>query len=369
MMNWADFRRAALRASAFVALGGVSPADAIEAAAQASQRTLIASPAQVAQAADEAGASSGEAPATSTDQNEPSVPEVPADPAGANLPDVIVTPDVTKPATATPKSRPTPVSTTPRPRTTPAASTVPTESAGVNVPDETGEQAESTTPPPTGTIGAPPAPFAGGQVATGGQVGLLGNRDIFDTPYSLTSYTAEAIENQQATTMGAVLENNPSVRSISAGAMWDTFMIRGFQVSSSGYSLNGLPGIAPGSMVAPEFIDRAELFLGPTGMLSNMPLYGATGGAVNLVTKKANDKPLTALTTGFLSDGQSATHLDVGRRYGLNKEWGIRVNGVYRDGDTAFDNQQEMLGLATAAIDYHGKRVRTSLDIGYQAQD
>ena len=119
-------------------------------------------------------------------------------------------------------------------------------------------------------------------------------------------------------------------------------MIRGFQVSSSGYSLNGLPGIAPGSMVAPEFIDRAELFLGPTGMLSNMPLYGATGGAVNLVTKKANDKPLTALTTGFLSDGQSATHLDVGRRYGLNKEWGIRVNGVYRDGDTAFDNQQEM---------------------------
>jgi iron complex outermembrane receptor protein len=136
---------------------------------------------------------------------------------------------------------------------------------------------------------------------------LLGNLDIFDTPYSLTSYTAEAIENQQATTMGAVLENNPSVRSISAGAMWDTFMIRGFQVSSSGYSLNGLPGIAPGSMVAPEFIDRAELFLGPTGMLSNMPLYGATGGAVNLVTKKANDKPLTPLTTGFLSDGQSAS--------------------------------------------------------------
>ena len=67
-MNWADFRRAALRASSFVALGGVSPADAIEAAAQASQRTLIASPAQVAQATDDAGASSDEAPDTSTDR-------------------------------------------------------------------------------------------------------------------------------------------------------------------------------------------------------------------------------------------------------------------------------------------------------------
>ena len=84
-------------AHSFVALGGVSPADAIEAAAQASQRTLIASSAQIAQAADDAEASSDDAPDTSTDQNEPSVPEVPADPAGANLPDVIVTPDVTKP--------------------------------------------------------------------------------------------------------------------------------------------------------------------------------------------------------------------------------------------------------------------------------
>lgn len=239
----------------------------------------------------------------------------------------------------------------------------------MNVPDGTGVQAESTTPPPTGTIGAPPPPYAGGQVATGGQVGLLGNRNIFDTPYSLTSYTAQTIQNQQATTIGAVLENNPSVRSLAAGGIWDSFFIRGFEVSTSAYSLNGLPGIAPGNMVSPEFIERVELFLGPTGMLSNMPLYAATGGAINLVTKKAQDKPLTELTTGYLSDGQSATHLDVGRRYGLNKEWGLRVNGVYRDGDTALDYQEEMLGLATVALDYHGKRVRTSLDIGNQTQD
>ena len=122
-------------------------------------------------------------------------------------------------------------------------------------------------------------------------------------------------------------------------------------------------------MVAPEFIDRVELFLGPTGMLSNMPLYAATGGAVNLVTKKAYDQPLTELTTSYLSDGQVANHLDVGRRYGLNKQWGIRVNGVYRDGDTAIDYQEETLGLGTVALDYHGTRVRTSLDIGYQVQD
>src|SRR5947209_4874624 len=34
--------------------------------------------------------------------------------------------------------------------------------------------------PSTGALGAPPAPAAGGQVATGGQVGFLGNRSVMD---------------------------------------------------------------------------------------------------------------------------------------------------------------------------------------------
>src|SRR3954451_2392415 len=32
--------------------------------------------------------------------------------------------------------------------------------------------------PSTGTIGAPPSPYAGGQVASGGGLGLLGNRGV-----------------------------------------------------------------------------------------------------------------------------------------------------------------------------------------------
>ncbi|MEJ5092928.1 hypothetical protein GEO21_23005, partial [Sphingobacterium faecium] len=36
--------------------------------------------------------------------------------------------------------------------------------------------------------GLPPA-YAGGQVASGGRVGLLGNQDNMETPFQLTSYT------------------------------------------------------------------------------------------------------------------------------------------------------------------------------------
>ena len=61
-------------------------------------------------------------------------------------------------------------------------------------------------------LGAPPAPYAGGMVATGGQLGMLGNRGVMDTPFSQTNYTAKLIQDQQARTVADVLQNDPSVR-------------------------------------------------------------------------------------------------------------------------------------------------------------
>ncbi len=34
-------------------------------------------------------------------------------------------------------------------------------------------------------------PYAGGQVARGGRVGIFGSQDIMDTPFSITNYTHE----------------------------------------------------------------------------------------------------------------------------------------------------------------------------------
>ena len=65
-------------------------------------------------------------------------------------------------------------------------------------------------PPPTATIGNLPPVAPGGQVATGGREGFLGNRDYMDTPYSGTSYTSTLIQNQQARTIADVVANEPS---------------------------------------------------------------------------------------------------------------------------------------------------------------
>ncbi|GGC09240.1 ferric-mycobactin receptor FemA [Oxalicibacterium flavum] len=210
----------------------------------------------------------------------------------------------------------------------------------------------------------PPA-YAGGQVARGGRVGLLGNQDFMDTPLSIASYTAQTIEDQQPRTVGEFLaRNDPSVR-IGGGdtSSTESTQIRGFSLTSgSDYVLNGLPGLVAQYRSSTEFVERAEVLKGPSAMLSGMMPSGSTGGAINLQTKHAHDEPLTRLTTSYLADSRLGLHADIGRRFGADKEWGIRFNGAWRKGDTARNGQDEHRWLASLGLDYRSDRLRVSLD-------
>jgi iron complex outermembrane receptor protein len=221
-----------------------------------------------------------------------------------------------------------------------------------------------------GIIGNPMPVYAGGQVAIGGQLGLLGNRTIMDTPFSQTSFTNKTLQDQQARNVTDVLANEPSVR-----AGWNdmsytaTPYIRGFAVSSWDFSLNGLFGVVPGLSFSADSAERVEVLHGPSALLNGMPPLGSVGGVINIVPKRAEDEPITRLTTTYASNTQFGTQVDIGRRFGENHEWGIRFNGTYRDGDTASQHQTQALGDAVLGLDYRGNRLRVSLDLGYQDQD
>jgi iron complex outermembrane receptor protein len=78
-----------------------------------------------------------------------------------------------------------------------------------------------------------PAEFAGGQVARGSQMGVLGNQDNMDVPFTATSYTSKLIEDQQAEDVGDVLLNDPAVRqSFGFGNQAQVFVIRGLPLAS-----------------------------------------------------------------------------------------------------------------------------------------
>jgi iron complex outermembrane receptor protein len=227
--------------------------------------------------------------------------------------------------------------------------------------------------PSTAVLGNLPPAYAGGQVATGGQVGMLGNLGVMDTPFNQTSYTSKTIADQQAKTLNDVLQNDPSVAPMmSRYSSLNTSYFRGFPSPVTYYtdlSLNGLMGIVPSYSPSMYGIERAEVLKGPSALLNGMPVNGAVGGTVNLVTKQAGDEPLTQVTTSYVSDSVIGTNVDVARRYGIDKEFGIRFNGGYYNGDTAIDPQEAEQGVAALNVDYRGEHVRLSADVGYQKDD
>ena len=225
---------------------------------------------------------------------------------------------------------------------------------------------------PNSTLGPPPAPYAGGQVATGGQVGMLGNRSVMNTPFSQTSYTNKTIQDQQARTVQDVLANDPSIMtSAKGGGSNDMGFFRGFPEQSviGLRSLNGLQAIAPAQFPSTDYIERVEVLKGPSALLNGMPTSNTIGGSVNLVTKQADDEPLTQITGRYMSRSQFGTHVDVGRRFGDNKEFGVRFNGSLDGGNTPVDDQYSKFAATALNLDYRGDRVRLSADVAHQYQE
>lgn len=216
--------------------------------------------------------------------------------------------------------------------------------------------------------GALPAPFAGGQVASGGRLGVLGNRDIMNTPFNITSYTAKTIADQQARSIADVAKNDPSVRATWAdGSYSNQFFIRGLPLANPDISINGLYGLVPYQMSGTGWVERVEILKGPSALLNGMAPQGSVGGNINLVTKRAPEEPLNRVTLGFISNGQFGGKVDFARRFGAQKEFGLRVNGTYSDGDSPVDGQRNKLGEGSVGLDYRGDRVRLSADVVYQS--
>lgn len=209
-----------------------------------------------------------------------------------------------------------------------------------------------------------PKAYAGGQVAKGARLGLLGNQDVMDTPFNITSYTAKLIEDQGAKTVADVLQNDPSVRFTTSGShAYENFRLRGFEVHSSDLAINGMYGLAPLGHSSLEFVERVEVLKGPGAMFTGMAPSGGIGGIINLAPKRAGDDPLTRVTLDYQTQSQIGTSVDIGRRFGTAKEVGVRINGSFSDGETSLEGQDKTRKFLSAALDYRGESLTASLDI------
>ena len=211
-----------------------------------------------------------------------------------------------------------------------------------------------------------PRPYAGGQVARGGRLGVLGNMDLMKAPFSISSYTSQMIQDQQAITAADVLSRDPSVRSTGQrGGVVDSFYIRGFPIGEGNVgelAFDGQYGVAPNYRIFSDYAERIEVLKGPAALLYGMSPNSGVGGVINIVPKRASPTDLTRLTGNYLSNTQGGGHLDVSRRFGADRQFGIRLNGSHHQGDTLLDNQFRQADVGAVALDYRGERFRATFD-------
>ncbi|MBT9263798.1 TonB-dependent siderophore receptor [Pseudomonas sp. MG-9] len=211
-----------------------------------------------------------------------------------------------------------------------------------------------------------PEVLAGGQVARGARLGMMGNKDVMDTPFSVTSYTAKTLADLQTVTVADALERDPSVRSTGqTGGIVDSFFIRGFPIGEGNLgelAFDGVYGVAPNYRVFTEYAERVEVLKGPGALMYGISPNSGVGGVINIVPKRPLDEDLTRVTTTYASDSQVGGHLDLSRRFGSENQFGVRFNGNLQGGDTAIDDQHRDLGIGAIALDYRGERLRLNLD-------
>lgn len=209
-------------------------------------------------------------------------------------------------------------------------------------------------------------PFADGQVAKGARLGALGNTALLDAPFAISGYTEQAARDAQARRLIDVLAVDPAVRSSNSESnAVDVFFLRGLALISQDISFNETFAVVDTRRIAVEQFERIEVLKGPSALLNGIgPSSSTTGGTINLVPKRGTDVPLTRLTLSASSHGQAGAHLDVGRRFGTDNQWGVRVNTATRGGgSTGVPDERVGTDHLSAALDYAGDRLRVSLDV------
>ncbi|QUX90512.1 TonB-dependent siderophore receptor [Marinomonas sp. A3A] len=211
--------------------------------------------------------------------------------------------------------------------------------------------------------------YKGGQIESGGRLGVFGEQDSSNVPFSVVSYTNKAIEDQQLESIAEVLDNDASVQSGHGfGNYSEKFMIRGFELDSDAISYGGLYGILPRQVVSTNAVESVQLLKGSSAFLNGVTPGGSgIGGAINLEPKRADDD-LNAVTLDTTAEGQVGISTDIARRFGDKNQWGIRVKALHRNGDSAIDDETREETSISVGIDYRAEKFNVSTDVGYQKQ-
>lgn len=137
----------------------------------------------------------------------------------------------------------------------------------------------------------------GGLMSNHNRVGILGNIDVVDVPFTQRQYTEKTIEmfSDPNQPMNGVIANNPSIRVGSPSPMYTDFSMRGINMNAAHYYINGIPNMFNQTRSMPAYVlESVDIVSGPNTVLngtsfSNNGTNGtdAPAGLLNGTTKKS----------------------------------------------------------------------------------
>lgn len=207
-------------------------------------------------------------------------------------------------------------------------------------------------------------PLPGGELARGAGIGVLGQRDLFELPVSVKSFTEQAIRDRIAFTSNDVVSRDASFTGTGDASLNGSTAgrLRGFRVEPFESTYDGFSSVAS-RRYSVEFLERVDILKGPTTLFTGA--IGGVGGTLNYVSKKPLEQPLSRVTLGFFEQGQYGVHADISRRFGVDDALGLRLNLAQRDGETAIDGVDEKSRVAHLAFNWRNEVANLDVQYGH----
>ncbi|WP_254655314.1 TonB-dependent receptor [Roseobacter sp. GAI101] len=188
-------------------------------------------------------------------------------------------------------------------------------------------------------------PDAGYQAVRSGN--SLLTQPLVDTPRTVTAVTQDVLRDKNATSVRELARTTPGI-TLGTGeggnAFGDVLFIRGFR-SSNDVFIDGMRD--SGVAVRETFMaEQVEITKGPSGSIGGR---STAGGAVNLVTKQAQDTDFVKSTTTFGTADLARQELDWNKVW--NDRFKTRIGSVAQVSGVAGrdDSKDDRLGLSLAA--------------------
>lgn len=194
-------------------------------------------------------------------------------------------------------------------------------------------------------------------------------KDLVDTPQTITVITQEEIRESGNTDLKAILSDQPGITlgtGENGNAFGDRYIIRGHEARSDVF-VDGLRD--PGMTTRESFaVDQIEVTKGPSSSYAGR---GATGGAVNSITKQASTE--YNFTNGDLTLGQDdLRRLTVDSNIVLADDLAVRINALhaYREVPDRAPADRRRNGLAVSLTKTISDKTSITGDLYYlKAQD